>query len=143
MKKITRSLLCVIALLTASVAYSQTIKAVDNSQNAGKVEWLNRQADTGKIPFGVPVTREYKLKNISHETLMILQVRSACHCTTVEWSGEPIQPGETGVIKATYDAQREGEFYKIITVSTNFDPAQSVPLALTGKVDRSSDAARN
>ena len=143
MKKITFLLTLAVALLAATVSFAQKLSAVDNSQNAGKVEWLNRQADFGKIPFGVPVTREFKVKNISRENLMILQVRTTCSCTSVMWSQEPIPPGQTGVIIATFDAQREGDFYKVLAVSTNFDPAQSVPLALTGKVDRKLEASGN
>lgn len=143
MKKITCLLFCAAAFLTANVAQAQKLKAVDDSRNAGKVEWLDRQADFGKIPFGVPATREFKVKNVSQENLLILQARGTCFCTSVEWSQEPIPPGQTGVIKATYDAQREGDFYKIIIVSTNFDPNQSVPFALIGKVDRKLEASGN
>ncbi len=134
MKKIV--MLCALILATVFQLSAQTLKPVDDSQNAGKVEWLNRQVNTGNIPYGVPVTHEFKLRNISKENLMIFQVRTTCHCTSVDWSREPVPPGETTVIRATYDAQREGEFYKILAVSTNFDPAQSVPLAIMGKVDK-------
>ena len=143
MKKITFLLTLAAALLTVTVSSAQKLSAVDNSQNAGKVEWLNRQADFGKIPFGVPVTREFKVKNISRENLIILQVRTTCSCTSVMWSQEPIPPGQTGAIIATFDAQREGDFYKVLAVSTNFDPAQSVPFALTGKVDKKLEASGN
>ncbi|MCW5921921.1 MAG: DUF1573 domain-containing protein [Saprospiraceae bacterium] len=136
MKKIIFSLSCTIALMTALVSTAQTLKAVDDTQNVGKVEWLNRSADAGKTAFGTPVTREFAVKNISKENLILLQVRSACFCVTVDWSQEPIRPGETGIIRATYDAQREGDFYKIITVNTNFDPTHSVPFAFVGKVER-------
>lgn len=136
MKKLLRPLLCLAALLAVSELFSQKLKADDNSQNAGKVEWVKRQIDAGKVPFGVPVSGEFEVKNISSENLIILDVRSGCHCTVVEWTREPIQPGKSGVIKATYDAQREGDFYRIITAFTNFDPAQSVPLAFVGKVDK-------
>ena len=141
MKNIIGFLTCTIALMVASESFAQSLKAVDDSQNAGKVEWLNRSENTGKVPFGTPVTRDFKVKNISGEKLMLLQVRSACYCVSVEWPREPVRPGETATIKATYDGQREGDFYKIITVNTNFDPNQSVPLAMTGKVDKKLEAS--
>lgn len=144
MKKKFRLFLCAFALfVVADASFAQTLKAVDNTQNAGKVEWLQRQADTGKVPFGVPVSREFAVKNISREDLIILQVRSNCHCTVAEWSSEPIRPGHTGVIKVTFDAQREGDFYKVVMVSTNFDSAQTVPLALTGKVEKKQEIVNN
>ena len=126
--------------LTAGIE-AQTLKAVDNSLNAGKVEWLDRQITTGNVPFGQPVMREFKIKNVSSENLMILQVKSSCHCTTTEWDPSPITPGKTGVIKVTYDSQKEGDFYRIVTVLTNFDSMQSIPLALVGKVDKKIEAS--
>lgn len=143
MKKLIRPLLCLAALFTASAMFSQKLKTEDTSQNAGKVEWVVRQVDAGKVPFGLPVSGEFEVKNISSENLIILDVRSGCHCTAVEWTREPIAPGKTGVIKAIYDGQREGDFYRIITAVTNFDPAQSVPLALIGKVDKKQETAQN
>jgi Protein of unknown function (DUF1573) len=116
-------------------ANAQTMKSVDNSLNAGKVSWLSQQINAGKVPFGIPVSREFEVKNISTESLMILQVKSSCHCTVTEWSKEPVEPGKSTKIKVTYDAEREGDFYRIVTVLTNFDTNQSVPLALTGKVE--------
>lgn len=141
MKKIIRFVFCAVALLVATVTHAQTLKTVDDTQNAGKVEWVNRSENTGKVPFGAPVTREFRMKNISQENLLLLQVRTTCHCVSLEWPREPIRPGETGVIRATYDGQREGDFYKIIAVNTNFDPNQAVPLALTGKVDKNLEAS--
>lgn len=126
--------------LLASKATAQTLKAVDNSQNAGKVEWLDRQITTGNVPFGQSVSREFRVKNVSSENLMILQVKSSCHCTVTEWDHNPIEPGKTGLIKVTYDSQKEGDFYRIVSVITNFDSMQSVPLAMVGKVDKKPQA---
>jgi hypothetical protein len=122
-------------LWTSGVA-SQTLKSADNSQNAGKVEWLDRQITTGIVPYGVPVTREFRYKNVSSENLLILQVKSSCHCTVAKWDHEPVPPGQTGAIKITYDGLKEGDFYRIVSVVTNFDSMQSVPIALVGKVDK-------
>lgn len=132
MKLLSTSILALV-LLTASLS-AQTVKTVDNSLNAGKVEWLSRQINAGDVPFGAPVSRDFELKNVSTENLMILQVKSGCHCTVAEFSKEPVAPGQSTTIKVTYDGQKEGEFYRIVTVVTNFDTAQSVPLILTGKV---------
>lgn len=135
MKLMLKSSFSVALLFMFSLVNAQTMKSVDNSLNYGKVEWGAQQINAGKVPFGVPVSREFEVKNISTESLMILQVKSSCHCTVVEWQQEPVEPGKSAKIKVTYDAQREGDFYRIVTVLTNFDTNQSVPLALTGKVE--------
>jgi len=134
MKNMLKSFLTLTLLLSIQFAFAQSI-AADNSLNAGKVQWLQNQINTGSVPFGMPVSREFEVKNIGTENLMILQVKSGCFCTLAEWSKEPVEPGHSAKIKVTYDSQREGEFYRIVTVMTNFDTIQAVPLALKGKVD--------
>ena len=120
---------------------AQTLKSVDNSQNSGKVEWLDRQIAAGNSPFGQPVFRTFRFKNISSENLLILQVKSTCPCIVAEWDRNPVEPGQSGTIKVVYDGQKEGDFYRIISVTTNFDSAQPVPLAIAGKVDKKPEAS--
>lgn len=129
-----RNFTLILALTCCFSLNAQQVKTVDNSLNAGKVEWLVRQINIGKAPFGQPVSREFELRNISTENLMILEVKSSCHCTVVEYPQEPIAPGAMERIKVTYDGQKEGDFYRIVTVLTNFDAVQSVPLIMTGKI---------
>ena len=143
MKKALHLYLFAALFLMIARTEAQTMKAEDNSLNVGKVEWLSRQISAGKVPYGQPVSREFEVKNISTESLMLLQVKSSCHCTVTEFSKEPIAPGKTTKIKVTYDALREGDFYRIVTVLTNFDTNQSVPLALTGKVEPKAEASSN
>jgi len=141
MKQLFKLSLLFCSFVLAASATAQTLKAVDNSLNAGKVEWLDRQINTGNVPFGQPITREFRVKNISSENLLVLQVKSSCHCTATEWDHNPITPGQTGIIKVTYDSQKEGDFYRIVTVVTNFDSMESIPLALVGKVDKKPEAS--
>jgi hypothetical protein len=135
MKNMLKICLAVTLLFVLHHAGAQTMKSVDNSLNAGKVEWLSQQINVGKVPYGVAVSREFEVKNISTESLMILNVKSTCHCTVAEWPLESVEPGKTAKIKVTFDAMREGGFYSIVTVLTNFDTVQSVPLSMTGKVE--------
>lgn len=121
-------------LLGGSKLAAQAMNNTDISLNAGKVVWQQRKIDMGEIKFGVPAICNFDVQNISTDTLIIQNVRVGCHCTSVDWTKTPIAPGESGVIKATYDAQKEGPYYKIITVATNFDPKQPVALTLVGTV---------
>jgi hypothetical protein len=112
---------------------AQDIIYDDLTDNKGKVEWEWRKS-LGNVPFGKPVTAELGIKNISNEVLFLKDVQAGCHCTIVEFSKKGIQPGETSYIKATYDASSEGQFYKIVTLTTNFDPIHYVSLAIEGTV---------
>jgi hypothetical protein len=112
---------------------AQDIIIEDATDNKGKVVWQWR-VSVGDIAFDKPVTAEFIVKNTSDKPLIINDVVVGCHCTVVEFPKELIAPNEEVCIKATYDAKREGRFYKLIRVFTNFDPTRAVMLAMEGTV---------
>ncbi len=115
----------------AQVAKPDTVPVV-----VPRMQWLPRQIDVGKIPYGVPVTRKYIVQNHSDSLLLITKVRTGCHCTTATWTEEPIPPGKQGVVNVTFDALREDEFYKVIIVFTNQDVEQPMGLIFKGIVNK-------
>jgi hypothetical protein len=114
-------------------ALAQEVKLDDITDNKDKVEWTWR-VSVGEVPFDKPVIAVFKIKNISSDTLIIQNVQAGCHCTVPEYPHESILPGQTAYIKATYDARSEGQFFKTISVSTNFDLYHIVTLAMLGTV---------
>jgi len=67
-----------------------------------------------------PVSHVFKIKNKGETPLVITSVNASCGCTTPTWTKEPIAPGKTGDIKATYDVNgRPGPFTKTISVYSN------------------------
>ena len=101
-----------------------------------RIVWTPRQMDIGKIPYGVPVTRDFMVENHSDSALLITKVRTGCHCTTATWTTDSIAPGKKGVLHVTFDAMREDEFYKVIIVNTNQDVEQPVGLIFKGIVNK-------
>ncbi len=80
------------------------------------------------------VTYEFKFKNTGNAPLVISRVTASCGCTTPEWTKEPVAPGKTGYVKATYNpVGRPGAFNKSITVFTN-TPEKNVRLTIKGIV---------
>ncbi|MEY4902732.1 MAG: hypothetical protein RLZZ292_547 [Bacteroidota bacterium] len=135
MQKTIQLFLFIALFFGATVASAQKITIIDGTANAGKVEWV-RQVDLGDIPFDVPATAFFSLKNVSKEPLILLDVHSSCGCTVVEATKEPILPGGETTIKAVYNARTEGAFYKLLTVTTNFDKDNSVTLSIIGTVKK-------
>lgn len=88
----------------------------------------------GDIEKGKPVTHEFTFKNTSKETILITAVKASCGCTTPTWSKDPIKPGESGSVTATYNAANPGSFTKTVTVTTN-DTDQNKILVIKGKVN--------
>jgi Protein of unknown function (DUF1573) len=122
-----------LGLLCPLSIFAQDIVMTDQTDNKGKVEWEWR-VSLGDVSYNKPITAEFSIKNTSDIELIIKDVVTGCHCTVIEMPKEPIKPGASAILKATYDAKREGRFYKLIRVLTNFDENQYVTLAMEGTV---------
>lgn len=80
--------------------------------------------DNDTFDFGVVkeeigrITHTFNFKNTTDAPITITNVKASCGCTTPEWSKDPIRPGATGKVTATYSTtNRPGSFYKSITVT--------------------------
>jgi len=132
MKKIIFLIAVVIA---CTQAFSQTAaveKAAPNP-NAPKAKFDKMVNDFGEIAQGIPRTAEFKLTNEGKEPLLIQNARASCGCTNLKYSQEPILPGKSTIISATYNAAAVGPFTKTITVTTNAD-SSPVVLQIKGTV---------
>ena len=65
-----------------------------------------------------PVSCTFTCRNVSKKPVAIYAVTTSCGCTSVKWSREPILPGKSATISATY-SNDEGAypFDKTLTVS--------------------------
>jgi hypothetical protein len=83
---------------------------------------------------GGSVSYDFKFTNTGRGPLRIKNVLTSCGCTTPEWTQNVVNPGETGLVKATFDPKnRPGHFSRTLTVITNGSP-ESVVLTLEGDV---------
>ena len=63
----------------------------------------------------------FEFTNVGEKPLVINQAVASCGCTVPEYTKTPIQPGERGEIKITYNGRGKfpGHFKKSVTVRTN------------------------
>jgi hypothetical protein len=101
--------------------------------NAPKAKWDKTVNDFGEIEQGIPKEAEFKLTNEGKEPLLIQSAQAGCGCTNLKYSQEPVLPGKSTIVAATYNAAAMGLFTKSITVTTNADP-NPVSLSITGTV---------
>lgn len=78
---------------------------------------------------------EFKFKNTGNADLYIHQAFASCGCTVPDYPIEAIKPGESGVIKVTYDGTHKapGNMRRSITIHTN-GKEEMVRLYITGKM---------
>ena len=67
------------------------------------------------------VTCVFTYTNVGEQPLVVNQAIASCGCTVPEYTKTPVQPGEKGEIKVTYNGAGKfpGHFKKSITVRTN------------------------
>lgn len=63
----------------------------------------------------------FSFTNVGGQPLVVNQAMAGCGCTVPEFTNTPIQPGEKGEIKVTYNGEGRfpGHFKKSVTVRTN------------------------
>jgi hypothetical protein len=72
---------------------------------------------------GEEVTHSFEFTNTGKSDLLISYASASCGCTVPEWPKEPIGPGESGVIKATFNTEgKQGKQNKKIVITANTKP---------------------
>jgi len=84
-------------------------------------KWDNTEHDFGKIQHLEPVVIEFEFINKGQAPLIISEVEGSCGCTVAEYTKEPVMPGKTGKVKATFDAAALGKFRKSVKVVANVE----------------------
>ena len=120
--------LTILVLIPVSFVNAQTREA--------NISFASEVHDFGKFKEADgPVTYKFEFTNTGSQPLMIKQVQASCGCTSPAWSKEPVLPGKTGFISATYNPQsRPGPFSKTISVVTNATTPNKV-LTIKGEVE--------
>ncbi|MDO5443697.1 MAG: DUF1573 domain-containing protein [Bacteroidia bacterium] len=113
MKKPAYIILTVISALCLSSGAVKAQTVIDDIVSVDKTVH-----DFGDLYSGSgPVSATFTFKNISDKPFLLFEVVSSCGCTEAQWTREPIQPGKTGTVTATYNNE-DGPypFDKTITV---------------------------
>ena len=75
----------------------------DSEQVGETVQFDKTVHDFGDISVADgPQTCTFTVKNIGKDPIAIYEVVTSCGCTDAQWTREPILPGKTGAISATY-----------------------------------------
>ncbi|QJW88326.1 DUF1573 domain-containing protein [Spirosoma taeanense] len=105
----------------------------------GVMKFAKETHDFGKVEQGKPVTHVFEFKNTGTDPIIISDATASCGCTKPSFSREPVMPGKSGTVSATYNAAAAGQFTKTVTVTSNAESGQTV-LYLKGEVVTQKDA---
>ncbi len=91
--------------------------------------------DLGRIRQGEIIRKEFCLHNASDKPLLILSASANCGCTAVDFTREPIKPGENGDFSFEFDSKGFiGYQLKQIKLRTTLSSAPYI-LVVTGEVE--------
>lgn len=134
MKKIAITLGSIFLTVFSSSAQEKTA-AAPAPTSLSEITFDVETHDFGTIEYAGNGTYEFKFKNTGKEPLIISDAKGSCGCTVPTYpKNVPIKPGETQVIKVTYDTKRAGNFNKTVTVTSNAKTPSKI-LTIKGKVD--------
>lgn len=99
-----------------------------------QVVWLEKDYDFGLMKEAAgPAKGSVRFINRGKVELSVTGARPSCGCTSVDYSEEPVAPGDTAVISFTYDPTgRPGKFDKSIRV--NIGEHDSYRIGIRGNV---------
>jgi hypothetical protein len=95
--------------------------------------WKTESIDVGQIPQGTPKAIIFEFKNTGKTAVVITNVQGSCGCTATDYTKEPILPGKSAKVTATYNAANKGAFTKTVTVTTSAETTAKI-LTLKGTV---------
>lgn len=113
--------------------YLEVIKGnseTTQKENATSVSVNRMVVDFGNFPQSEKQSASFMLTNIGTGLFVIQDIITSCGCIKVEYSKEPVRPGETLEVKVIYEAEETGHFDKVVTVYCN---AKNSPISLRVK----------
>ena len=103
------------------------LKLITGNQESKKSEIITQVSvnqtvmDFGSFPKDEKQERSFVLTNTGKGLLVVHDVVTSCGCTKVEYSKQPVRPGETLELKVIYEAEDTGYFSKTVTVYCNVE----------------------
>lgn len=105
-----------------------------------RIEFEKTSHDFGEVIEGNKAKYSFQFTNTGDSVLYLESVKASCGCTTPYWTQDPIPPGESGKITASYNSKgRPGPFHKSVYVRTNVGQKRNV-LRIKGIVKTGSEA---
>jgi hypothetical protein len=120
-------------------APAQPAAAAPTSLTVDNMVFKSEVHDFGTVQEGGAADYEFRFTNTGKEPIIIQRVQASCGCTTPDWTKDPILPGKSGFVKASYGTQgRPGHFDKTLTVFSN---AGNKVLTIKGDVEKAPESS--
>lgn len=96
----------------------------NTSEELPEVKFETDKFDFGTLQQGEKKTTIFKFTNTGKSDLIIQDAKGSCGCTVPDYPKVPIKPGNSGVIKVTFNSEgKSGIQNKSVTLITNCIPS--------------------
>jgi hypothetical protein len=91
------------------------------AQNKGpEFKFESETHDFGVIKRGPPAEHKFEFTNVGNTPIVIMDVTPSCGCTNVDWSKNPVLPGQKGFISLNLKTEEQhGVFKKEVYIKSN------------------------
>lgn len=131
------SFVFIILLSLSSAGYNPgpALEKAD-SMESGHLSLDSCSLDLGVIPPDTIAEGVMRFRNTGNAPLQILSIFSDCGCTTTSYTADPVEPGEEGEIRISFNpkGRRPGPFRKTLRIRSNAGNTR-VTLSVKGRVD--------
>ncbi len=102
------------------ILYESEAKATDKTPLLPQIAFTDSIYDFKTLKFGDKASCAFHYKNTGNDALMLTGVETSCGCTAVDWSRDPLMPGQTGILTINLNTTEDfGVKKETITVYSN------------------------
>lgn len=132
-------LFTLMSLFLVTFAFGQKNTKTETETKAPDITFEEKVIDFGSVEDGVKQKVVFKFYNSGTAPLVIKSVKPSCGCTAGSYTQEPVMPGESGEIEASFNSSGFGgrNITKSLTVTTNINNNgvdQTIILSFKGMV---------
>lgn len=115
--------------MTAVVAWGAKPDTVVAEHEPPRMEFGVRSHDFGDIERkGGDVRHDFEFRNTGGSPLVIVRVVTSCSCVKASYPKRPVDAGQSGVIRITYEPHKAepGVFNRVVQVYTNAEEPRTL-----------------
>lgn len=100
---------------------AEVLAILNDSSKYTTVQWADSAINFGTKKMGDLVNINFICTNTGNKPLYLYDVHPGCGCTLVDYSKQPIAPGNQGTIEAQFNTKKShpGEVHKTVFVRYN------------------------
>ena len=90
--------------------------------------------DLGTVKEGTTKKQTVTVRNTGTNVFKLKGFTTSCDCTEATCDWEELQPGESGTVTVSYEAEQPGDFYRTVEIYGNI-PNNSLMMSFIGTVE--------